>query len=167
MGRGRRRLASPARKRALRACESTWTRANSVTDPDNPTIIVDPPADLPVTTAPDLLGADHVLDADRRDQSGQADLGARRGAVGLHIHAVDASPSETLAYHAVGLPAGLSINAGLGSDLGHPHRTGAVARDGDGLGLGGQRGGQLRLDREAPLSGRGGGAAPVAWGHGT
>ncbi|MGH9016844.1 MAG: discoidin domain-containing protein, partial [Acidimicrobiales bacterium] len=39
-------------KRALLRCESTWTRGNSIKDPDNPTITLDPASDLPVTTAP-------------------------------------------------------------------------------------------------------------------
>jgi len=39
-------------KAALLGCESTWTRGNSIKDPDNPTITLDPPSDLPVTTAP-------------------------------------------------------------------------------------------------------------------
>jgi len=39
-------------KKALLACESTWTRANSLRDKNNLTITLDPPPDLPVTTAP-------------------------------------------------------------------------------------------------------------------
>jgi len=39
-------------KKALLSCERTWTRANSVRDKNNPTITLDPPSDLPVTTAP-------------------------------------------------------------------------------------------------------------------
>jgi hypothetical protein len=39
-------------KVALRRCESTWTRGNSIHDPSNPTITLDPAPDLPVTTAP-------------------------------------------------------------------------------------------------------------------
>ena len=38
-------------KKALHRCESTWTRADSVKDPTNPTVTLDPPNDLPVTTA--------------------------------------------------------------------------------------------------------------------
>ena len=36
---------------ALFACESTWTRGNSINDPKNPTITINPKAGLPVTTA--------------------------------------------------------------------------------------------------------------------
>jgi hypothetical protein len=36
---------------ALFACENTWTRANSIADPKNPVIRIDPPANLPVTKA--------------------------------------------------------------------------------------------------------------------
>ncbi len=39
-------------KKALLRCESTWTRGNSIKDKDNPTITLDPPSDLPVTSAP-------------------------------------------------------------------------------------------------------------------
>ena len=39
-------------RRALLRCERTWTRGNSIRDPGNPTVIVDPPPGLPVTTAP-------------------------------------------------------------------------------------------------------------------
>jgi hypothetical protein len=39
-------------KRALLQCESTWTRGNSIKDPNNPVVTIDPPANLPVTTAP-------------------------------------------------------------------------------------------------------------------
>lgn len=39
-------------KKALLKCESTWTRANSLRDKKNPTITLDPPSNLPVTTAP-------------------------------------------------------------------------------------------------------------------
>jgi len=39
-------------KKALLRCESTWTRGNSIRDKNNPTITLDPPPDLPVTTTP-------------------------------------------------------------------------------------------------------------------
>lgn len=39
-------------KTALLRCERTWTRGNSIRDPDNPTITVDPPSDLPVVSTP-------------------------------------------------------------------------------------------------------------------
>jgi hypothetical protein len=39
-------------KRALRRCESFWTRGNSIRDPNNPSVIIDPPANEPVTAAP-------------------------------------------------------------------------------------------------------------------
>jgi len=37
---------------ALLACESRWTRGSSIRDPANPEVLVDPPANLPVTAAP-------------------------------------------------------------------------------------------------------------------
>ena len=39
-------------KAALLACEDTWTRGNSIKDPNNPMVEVNPPDDLPVTSAP-------------------------------------------------------------------------------------------------------------------
>lgn len=46
------------------------------------------------------------------------------GAVSLHVNAVDASSTETLAYQAAGLPAGLSINAASGLISGTPTARG-------------------------------------------
>jgi hypothetical protein len=42
----------PPERGALLRCESRWTRGNSINDPANPMVVVDPPANLPVTTAP-------------------------------------------------------------------------------------------------------------------
>jgi hypothetical protein len=39
-------------KGALLQCEDTWTRGNTIKDPNNPTITLDPPSDLPVVTTP-------------------------------------------------------------------------------------------------------------------
>jgi hypothetical protein len=44
--------------------------------------------------------------------------------VSLHIAASDASPTETLAYHANGLPAGLAINPTSGLISGRPTQRG-------------------------------------------
>lgn len=41
----------PEKKELLR-CERTWTRGNSIKDPGNPAITVDPPSDLPVRVTP-------------------------------------------------------------------------------------------------------------------
>jgi len=110
-------------KRALRACESTWTRANSVTDPDNPTITMDPPSDLPVTTAPIFSGPTTCWTPIAVTNPGKqtSPLGT---AVSVPIHALDASPSETLAYRATGLPRGLSINPSSGAIAGIPTARG-------------------------------------------
>jgi hypothetical protein len=106
-------------KKALRACESTWTRADSVSDPANPTIIVDPPSDLPVTTAPIFSGPTKcwtpIALSNPGKQTTSVDV-----AVGVAVHATDASLTETLAYHATGLPAGLSVNATSGLISGRP-----------------------------------------------
>ena len=42
----------PPERGALLRCESKWTRGNSINDPANPTVVVDPPPNLPVTTTP-------------------------------------------------------------------------------------------------------------------
>jgi hypothetical protein len=106
-------------KRALRACESTWTRANSIADPNNPTIVVDPPSNLPVTTAPIFSGPAKCWTPVTVTNPGKQTT--RAGApVSLRIQAVDASPSETLAYQAAGLPAGLSISPTSGLVTGSP-----------------------------------------------
>ncbi len=138
-------------KRALRACESTWTRADSVTDPDNPTITIDPPSDLPVTTAPIFSGPTTCWTPIAVSNPGKqtSTLGT---ALSVPIHAVDESPSETLAYQATGLPERLVDQPELRRDRGNPHGAGAVARDGERLGLGGQRDGHLRLECEAALT---------------
>jgi hypothetical protein len=106
-------------KRALLACESTWTRGNSSTDPNNPTIIVDPPSNLPVTTAPIFSGPTSCWTPIPVANPGKqtAGLGSH---INLQIAAHDVDPSETLAYHATGLPLGLSINAGSGLISGSP-----------------------------------------------
>jgi len=48
-GGDRESLHNPERKALLR-CERTWTDGNSISDPNNPGITIDPPSDLPVTT---------------------------------------------------------------------------------------------------------------------
>ncbi len=110
-------------KRALHACESTWTRADSVTDPDNPTIMIDPPSGLPVTTTPIFSAPTTCWTPIAVTNAGKqtSTLGT---AVSLHIHGVDASPTETLAYHGAGLPAGLSISPTLGVISGIPTARG-------------------------------------------
>jgi hypothetical protein len=106
-------------KKALRACESTWTRADSVNDPANPTVIVDPPSNLPVTTAPIFSGPTKCWTPIAVTNPGKqtTSIGV---AVGVAVHATDASLTETLAYHATGLPTGLSLNATSGLISGRP-----------------------------------------------
>jgi len=110
-------------KRALRACESTWTRANSIGDPNNPTIIVDPPSNLPVTTAPIFSAPTSCWTPISVTNPGKQTT-ALGAPVSLTIHAVDASPTETLAYQAVGLPAGLSMDSTSGVISGSPATRG-------------------------------------------
>jgi hypothetical protein len=106
-------------KKALRACESTWTRADSVSDPDNPTVIVDPPADLPVTTAP-IFSAPTSCWTPIALSNPAKQTTVLGSAVSLRVRAVDASPSETLTYRASSLPAGLSVNVASGLISGRP-----------------------------------------------
>ena len=81
-------------------------RADSVTDPDDPTIMIDPPVGLPVTTAP-IFSAPSTCWTPISVTNPGKQSSALETTVGLHIHAVDASPTETLAYHGAGLPSGL------------------------------------------------------------
>ena len=113
----------PPERGALRACESTWTRADSVTDPANPTIMIDPPAGLPVTTTPIFSGSTTCWTPIVVTNPGKQ-ISVLGAAVGVHVHATDASPSETLAYHTAGLPSGLSINPASGVVSGIPTARG-------------------------------------------
>jgi hypothetical protein len=113
---------APERK-ALRACESTWTRANAVDDPANPTVVVDPPSNLPVTTAPIFTGPTSCWTPIALTNPGKQTTGVG-ASVTVLVKAVDASPSETLAYRASGLPAGLSINPVSGVIAGRPTTRG-------------------------------------------
>jgi hypothetical protein len=110
-------------KKALRACESTWTRADSVTDPHNPTIIVNPPSDLTVTTAPIFSAPTSCWTPIAVTDPGKQ-TSVLGGAVSLHIDAADASPTETLAYQAAELPVGLSIDPASGLISGTPTARG-------------------------------------------
>jgi hypothetical protein len=106
-------------RNALLHCESTWTRADSVTDPDNPTILVNPPAGLPVTTVPIFSPPTScwqpITVTDPGDQTTFLSSPVR-----LAISAVDTSPDETLTYSATGLPVGLSIDPSSGMVSGNP-----------------------------------------------
>jgi len=107
---------------ALLHCESTWTRGDSPTDPNNPTITVNPPSDLPVTTLPIFSPPTScwqpISVSDPGDQS--SPLG---GDVNLPITATDSSPGQTLSYQASGLPAGLSIDSTSGVISGSPTKS--------------------------------------------
>jgi len=101
-------------RRALIRCESTWTRANSTTDPDNPTIVVDPPSNLPVTTAPIFSPPTSCWQPITVANPGTQTMVLSANPVSLPVSAVDTAPGETLAYTAVGLPVGLSIDPASG-----------------------------------------------------
>ena len=113
----------PERK-ALRLCESTWTRANSVSDPNNPTIVVDPPANLPVTPAPiftPLTTCWNGTPIAITNPGKQAT--ALQRAVSLQVKAVDYA-GLTPQFAARGLPAGVAINPTTGLISGHPTAKG-------------------------------------------
>ena len=105
---------------ALLGCESTWTRGNSPTDPNNPTIEVDPPSNLPVVTTPDLHAADDLLDTDPVTDPGnqQSFTGSRSESAGGGVGHQRRSDADLSA--ATGLPAGLSINGSTGLISGAP-----------------------------------------------
>jgi Putative Ig domain len=104
---------------ALLACENTWTRADSVSDPDNPTILINPPSGLPVTTSPIFSAPTSCW-----QPVSETNPGKQRTALGtpvtMPITATDTSPDRTLTYSAVGLPAGLSISPRSGVITGSP-----------------------------------------------
>ncbi len=106
-------------RHALLACESTWTRGDWVADPDNPVVMINPPSNLPVTTTPIFSAPTSCW-----TPIALTNPGKQHSALGtpirLQITAADTSPYETLTYRAVGLPAGLSINADSGVITGSP-----------------------------------------------
>jgi len=110
-------------KKALRSCESTWTRANSIGDPDNPTVIVDPPSNLQLTTTPIFSGPTSCWSPIAVANPGKQTTGRGAG-VTLHIDAVDTTAGQTPVYDAGGLPAGLSIDPASGLISGAPTASG-------------------------------------------
>jgi hypothetical protein len=107
-------------KRALLHCESTWTRASSVTDPNDPTIIVDPPADLPVTTAPIFSPTPGCWPGPIAVTNPGKQVTASGVPVSLQIRATDSDTGQTPAFTATGLPTGLSIGSASGVISGVP-----------------------------------------------
>ncbi|MGH9079259.1 MAG: Ig domain-containing protein [Acidimicrobiales bacterium] len=106
-------------RRALLGCESTWTRGNSPTDPDNPTIMVNPPSDLPVTPTPIFSPPASCWQPITVANPGSQTTVMGSGPVTLPIRATDSS-AVTLSYSAVGLPLGLSIDSSTGLISGSP-----------------------------------------------
>jgi hypothetical protein len=111
-------LVQPGRS-ALLGCESTWTRANTPTDPNNPTIEIDPPSNLPVVTAP-IFNPPTSCWAPIAVTNPGNQASFVGGGVSLQVHASDTSAGQALTYSATGLPAGLSINATTGLISGVP-----------------------------------------------
>jgi hypothetical protein len=112
-------LHQPERRSLLR-CEDTWTRANSATDPNNPTIIVNPPSNLPVTTVPIFSPPMSCWQPITVTNPGNQTTVLPTNPVDVPIRGIDTSPDRSLQYRAVGLPEGLSIDAGSGLISGTP-----------------------------------------------
>jgi hypothetical protein len=107
-------------RRALLQCEDAWTRANSVTDPDNPTVIVNPPSNLPVTTDPIFAPPTTCWQPITVTNPGSQLTTWPATLVRLQISATDSSPNRSLQYGATGLPVGLSIDSQSGLITGTP-----------------------------------------------
>jgi Putative Ig domain len=112
-------LEQPEHK-ALLQCESTWTRADSIDDPDNPTVMVNPPDNLPVTPAPIFTAPTTCWNgtpiAITNPGKQSTVIGA---AVNVKVRAVDYS-GRTPRFAARGLPPGLDINTTTGTVSGRP-----------------------------------------------
>jgi len=106
-------------KRALHACESTWTRADSIDDPANPTVIVDPPSNELVTTAPIFEGPTSCWRPIAVSNPGKQTTTVGT-VVSLRLDATDTTPGQTPAFRATGIPPGLSINRSSGVISGEP-----------------------------------------------
>ena len=102
-------LTAPER-RALIGCERTWTRANSSADPANPAILVNPQPDLAVTTNPIFSPPTSCWSPITISNTGKQTSYLNTGPVKLPVAAADTAPGQTLAFSAVGLPNGLSID---------------------------------------------------------
>jgi hypothetical protein len=116
-------LVQPGRA-ALLGCESTWTRGNFPTDPNNPTIEIDPPSNLPVVTAPVFTPPTTCWTPIAVTDPGNQLSYLGGTGVSLQVHATDTTAGQTLTYRATSLPAGLSINATTGVITGAPQTRG-------------------------------------------
>lgn len=116
-------LEQPERGALLR-CEDQWTKANSIADPDNPQIEVNPPAGLPVTGEPIFSPTTGCWQPITVSNPGSQTTVVGSGPVSLPIAAVDSSPDQSLTYSASSLPAGLSINRNSGVISGTPTQAG-------------------------------------------
>jgi hypothetical protein len=103
----------PERRDLLR-CESTWTMADSVSDPDNPEVVVNPPPGEPVTTLPIFSPASGCWPGPIALDNPGKQTTARGSAVNLQIDATDAIAGQTLAFAASGLPTGAAIDPRTG-----------------------------------------------------
>lgn len=107
-------------RRALLSCEGTWTRANSSTDPANPTILINPQPGLPVTTAPIFAAPTSCWSPITVSNPGKQTTYFSTGPVMLPIGASDTTAGQTLTFSAVGLPHGVSIDGASGLISGTP-----------------------------------------------
>jgi Putative Ig domain len=111
-------------KSALLHCESTWTRADSISDPDNPVVEVDPPSGLPVATGPIFSASTGCWPGTILVTNPGKQKTARESPVNVQVAATDTIPGQTLSYAATHLPEGLSIDPGSGLISGSPTTTG-------------------------------------------
>ena len=123
------RAATPSRgqqpeRAALHQCESTWTWGDSIDDPDNPTVMVDPPDNLPVTPAPIFSPKTTCWNGTPIAITNPGTQSTATGrAVTVRVVAVDYA-GRTPHFAARGLPPGLTINATTGTIAGHPTAKG-------------------------------------------
>jgi hypothetical protein len=107
-------------RRALLRCERTWTRGDSPTDPANPTILINPQPDLPVTKDPIFSAPTSCWNPITISNPGKQTTYLNSGPVRLPIAASDTSADQTLKFAAVGLPNGVSIDDETGLISGTP-----------------------------------------------
>ncbi len=107
-------------RRALLQCEDTWTRADSVHDSDDPTVIINPPSNLPVTTNPIFAPPTTCWQPITVTNPGNQSTTWPAILIRLRISATDSSPGRSLRYGATGLPVGLTIDAQSGLITGTP-----------------------------------------------
>lgn len=106
---------------ALLSCENTWTLANGPTDPNDPTILVNPPPNLTVVSTPIFSPPIHCWQPITIATPSPQNSTIGESGVSLQLTAVDTMPGQVVTrYSAFGLPSGLSIDRTTGSITGVP-----------------------------------------------